>query len=160
LQSLNPALQLATPHWPPTHLPTPFAGVHLMLQPPQLFGSVENPVLLYSQPSPGIAPQSLDPGGQVLTTQRPPVHTKTAAHFFPPWPQLFGSVMKPALPYSQPSLAIPLQLLNPGAHAPSAQAPPVHSAVACWNAHTTPQPPQLFGSLANPVSSYSQPSPY
>ena len=63
---------------------------------PQLLGSVDNPVLSYSQPLPGRPSQSLKPGAQVPIPQVPPLQLPEAcagAHESPHPPQFAGSVL-------------------------------------------------------------------
>jgi len=50
LQLAKPVLQLPTPQLPAEHKPVECSGAQLRPQPPQLFSSLANPELSYSQP--------------------------------------------------------------------------------------------------------------
>jgi hypothetical protein len=92
LQSVKPPLQLPIVHDPAMHAPVEFWGEHDRPHAPQLFGSVANPALAYSHPSPEIPLQSLKPEGQVVATHAPAVQISLAEHCFVQLPQCRGSV--------------------------------------------------------------------
>src|SRR6185312_4722125 len=78
----NPALQAMTPHMPLAHPETAFARLHLVPQPPQLFGSVRT---LTQDPL-----QFVSPVWQ-LTVHLPLEHTSPEGQTLPHEPQFEGS---------------------------------------------------------------------
>lgn len=128
-------------HEPPTQLAP---GAQRTLHPPQLPGSfwMDRHVPL-QHPSPG--PHGT-PGQPVGVTQDPATQLEPAPHRTLQPPQLFTSVSSAA---SHPFATTRSQSPKPRTHAPIPHAPPLHAGVALGvGLHTTPQPPQLFGSDA------------
>src|SRR5262249_40646756 len=144
-RSTCPGAHMAMPHDPPVHLAVALGRLQTTPQPPQFMGSVPKPALAYSQPSPGIPSQSLNPGAQLATWHVP---IKQAPTPFMGWhltlqpPQLLGSVVKPPFAYSQPSAGRPSQLLKPALHMAITHCPPTQLDEALARAHLMLQPPQ------------------
>src|SRR6185436_3216460 len=118
-------------------------GAQRWPQPPQFDGSVGNPALAYSQPSPSCPLQSTKPALQAPIEHVPAVHIPVAfcgAQIRPHPPQFDGSVAKAEVGFSQPSPGSALQSANPESQLPTRQAPPVHVPVACGGSQSKPHP--------------------
>src|SRR4051812_22033672 len=84
-QSWKPGLHVPTAHMPFTQAGVPLAIMHLVPQPPQLFGSF---CVLISQPSAGCMSQSLKPGLHMPIAHMPLLHAGVALGVTQTWPQL------------------------------------------------------------------------
>jgi hypothetical protein len=139
----KPVAQAPTAHAPATHACVEtLVSAQAAPQPPQLLGSVAVATQL---------PLHAESPAPQVAVHAPAEQTWPAPHALPHAPQLALSVLTLR---SQPSAAVTLQSRNPEPQVPSAQVPAAHVAAALAKAHRTPQPPQLFTSVARTLVSH------
>jgi hypothetical protein len=132
---------------PDAQLVVPFWFVHCLPHAPQLLVLV---LMLVSQPFAVLASQSLNPELQ-LGVQFPLRQLVVPLAFVQVAPQVPQLVALVLMLVSQPLLGLPSQSAVPAAHT-GTQAPLTQLVTPLALMHFTPQPPQLFGSLAVTVS--------
>jgi hypothetical protein len=157
-QSPKPALQLDTPHTPPTQFGVPPPVGHTCPHAEQLLTSLFESV---SQPFAGLPSQSLKPAEQ-LGTQAPAVHVVVPWEFVQatPHPPQFDVVFSAV---SQPLRALPSQLPNPAEHV-GTQVLAVQVVVPLAFEQARPHPPQ-FGtevvvSVSHPLFAFESQLPH
>jgi hypothetical protein len=119
---------------------------------PQFIALVERST---SHPLPLAKSQSPKPALHDETAQRPAVHVGVAFGTLQALPHAPQFIVSVAVEISQPSLAPPLQSVNPARHDAIAHRPDEHAGVAFATLHALPHAPQLAGS---PAVHTSQPS--
>jgi len=129
---------------PPEHDAVSLLVEQTLPHDPQLLGSV--PVLV-SQLLPGWPEQCAKPGLQDAAMHAPPLHPAVPFTVVQTLPQLPQSLGSPDVSSSQPSTALMLQSLQPGAQLKTLQTPALHVSVAWFWLHAALHALQLPGSV-------------
>jgi hypothetical protein len=137
-QFAKPDAQVGT-HVPPVHVDVPFAFEHTVPQVPQFAGLVFR---FASQPLAATPSQLPNPALQERMPHVPDEHVSIALRSEQTVPQLPQFAVLLCVFVSQPFVASPSQLPQPGTHV-GAHAPAVHTVVPCRLMQPFPHEPQL-----------------